>query len=296
MDLLSSRITTNISSPRYNKEFGPFTNNFYNNNFSNYDKEDFEIRKLINKVDEITNTNYTSYKNDFNYNKNMTNINHNSRAYQNNYFHTIDNSSEYSIDSKGDNIYNNRHYNTLPNFHRNHIRENRIKHIKSGYNHYDEYNKQRMDNKYINDYTNTNPENSVYSNESNENDYHHRRNFHRRKYLNNENNYMRNDNKYMNRAETYDMKYKKRNYLTENSIDEDNKNDLYLKTYNQRNKKLLIYIQHESSNLNYKNRNYFSNNKKYIVDRDNYKKDKRQYYRYNTENDNGAVNILLGNN
>jgi hypothetical protein len=99
----------------------------------------------------------------------------------------------------------------------------------------------------------------------------------------------------MIRAETYDMKYKKRNYLTENSIDEDNKNDLYLKTYNQRNKKLLIYIQHESSNLNYKNRNYFSNNKKYIVDRNNYKKNKRQYYGFNTENDNGAVNILLGN-
>ena len=48
-----------------------------------------------------------------------------------------------------------------------------------------------------------------------------------------------------------------------------------------------IYIQPESSNLNYRNN--------YIVDRDNYKKQKKDFYRFNTENSNRAINILMGN-
>ena len=52
-------------------------------------------------------------------------------------------------------------------------------------------------------------------------------------------------------------------------------------------KKPLLYIQPESSNLNYRNN--------YIVDRDNYKKQKKDFYRFNTENSNRAINILMGN-
>ena len=62
-----------------------------------------------------------------------------------------------------------------------------------------------------------------------------------------------------------------------------------------------MYIQPESSNFNYKNnqRKYFStdnnNCNKYLVDRDNYKKNKKLFRRFNTENDNRAINILMGN-
>ena len=71
-------------------------------------------------------------------------------------------------------------------------------------------------------------------------------------------------------------KSKARYYLTENNMN------------NNIKKKPLLYIQPESSNLNYRNNNY-------IVDRDNYKKQKNAFYRFNTENGNRAINILMGN-
>ena len=272
MDLLSYKLKNNNVLPkRLIGEFSSYKNNFYFNN-NNYDKEDYEIKKLINKANELTNTNYTTYSNYKNilttYNKNihMNDYFLNSNSHKNKYFHTINNYKDFSMDTNEDNIYQNRNYNTLPNLRNNHSLNNdkRI-YLARKYNNYNHnnihtYNRMKKDN-----YTNASSENSLYSNDTNiiENDYHHSRNYHRRKFFNNENNFMR-------------KKSKARYYLTENNMNKNIK------------KKPLLYIQPESSNLNYRNNNY-------IVDRDNYKKQKNAFYRFNTENGNRAINILMGN-
>ena len=63
MDLLSFKITRNITPINSRKKFISFENN--DNFFNYYDKEDYEMRKLINKANEYLNTNnkYTTYTN-----------------------------------------------------------------------------------------------------------------------------------------------------------------------------------------------------------------------------------------
>ena len=90
------------------------------------------------------------------------------------------------------------------------------------------------------------------------------------------------------------IKYK----LRKNHIVNDN---LKINSFSKGRKKPLIYIQPESSNFNYKHRNNdfkirnFTANNNHILHRDNYKNNQKKFYRFNTENDNRAINILMGN-
>ena len=272
MDLLSFKLNNNNVIPkRINGEFSSYKNNFYFNNSNNYDREDYEIKKLINRANELTNTNYTTYSNYKNnlttYNKNihMNDYFLNSNSHKNKYFHTINNYKDFSTNTNEDSTYRTRNYKTLPYLRDNHRLNNDRIYLKPKYNNYNHNNIHTYRGVKKNKYTNTSSENSLHSNDTNgiDNDYHHSRNYHRRKFFNNENNFMRKNGK-------------TRYYLTENNMN-----------YN-RKKKPLLYVQPESSNLNYRNNNY-------IVDRDNYKKQKKQFYRFNTENNNRAINILMGN-
>ena len=276
MDLLSTKLKRNNIYPmRLNNEFNSFKN-------YNYDKEDFEIKKLINRANDMINTNYTTYSNYknnstlFNNKLHMNNYFHNSYNPKHKYFNTINYNKDFSIDSNENNFHGNRNYNTLPNLRNSHYPKENSRIYLSKRN---VYSHNIHTNQMKNNYFNPSSENSLYSNDSNgiENDYHHSRNYHRKKFSNNENNFIRRNSK---------TKY----YLTENGNNDSN-----------RRKKPLMYIQPESSNFNYKNnqRKYFStdnnNCNKYLVDRDNYKKNKKLFRRFNTENDNRAINILMGN-
>jgi len=295
MDLLSNKINRHIVPQNFsNNAFPTFQNNLVENNYSYYDKEDYEIKKLINKANALTNTNYTTYTT---YKNNLNNYNNLNKKYSNNYFQTFNNKSESSIDSKDNDMnYNNNYVQTMPIFRNNYIIGNNKKYFlkthnkvpnEGNYNH-------KIKNKMINHYTNTSPEESLYSNyKENEKGYHHSRNLHKRKYFNNGNNFIRSVNNNLNRAATYNGKHKLRYYLNENDKNNNNKNQLYLRTYNQSRKKPLIYIQPETFNSNSKRKKYHSNNK-YILNRDNYQKNKKRFYRFNTENDNRAINILMG--
>ena len=279
MDLLSKKLNINKVLPiSINKAFSSYNNNHYYFN-NNYDKEDHEIKKLINKANELANTNYTTYTNyknnltAYNSNKTMNDYyDHNSNSHKNKYFHTINNYHDFSWDTNKDNFYQNRNYNTLPNLGNNYTLNNDKIYLdrKYNYNHNNIHTHHKMVDKCIN----TSIENSLYSNDSKgiDTDFHHSRNYHRRKFFNNENNFMRKKKK---------IKY----YLTENGMN------------NNRSKKPLLYKQPESSNIKYNNiyrRNHTFDND-YILDRDNYKKKKREFYRFTTENDNRPINILLGN-
>ena len=276
MDLLSTKLKRNNIYPmRLNNEFNSFKN-------YNYDKEDFEIKKLINQANDMINTNYTTYSNYknnstlFNNKLHMNNYFHNSYNQKHKYFNTINYNKDFSIDSNENNFHGNRNYNTLPNLRNSHYPKENSRIYLSKRN---DYSHNIHTHQMKNNYFNPSSENSLYSNDSNviENDYHHSRNYHRKKFFNNENNFIRRNSK---------TKY----YLTENGNNDSN-----------RRKKPLMYIQPESSNFNYKNnqRKYFptDNNScnKYLVDRDNYKKNKKLFRRFNTENDNRAINILMGN-
>ena len=289
MDLLSSKLNRKIIPFKLNGGFTPFKNDFYESNFNQFDKEDFEIKQLINKANDFTNTNYTTFKNNLTYNHNLNNFMRNSKKYKNKYFHTINNYSESSIDSKDlFNAYNNKHFNTLPNFRNNYPKENQKRYFVKNNNNLNLNN--IYDGSNLNPYKTINHEDSVYSNEiENEKDYHHNRYYRGR-------NYFINNNK--NRAATYNGRNKINNYLNENDSSRNDKSNSYLKTFDQTRNKPLIYIQPESSNLYQYNRgrkNLSSNSKNYIVNRDNYRNKKKSFYRLNTENDKRAVNILMGN-
>ena len=291
MDLLSSKLNKNIFPHKFlGEEFSSFKNNFYENNYNHYDKEDFEIKKLINKVNEFTNTNYTTYNKNSIYNHNANNYNNyirNSKKLNNQYYHTNNNYNESSYDSKEtDNNYNDKYYQTLPNFRNNYQKENKRRYFFKDYNNLNSYHNKHH---HSNNYVNTNSENSLYSNDTEKEREHARsRNMHKRNYF---------INNKIDRAATYNGKNKIRYYLKNNDINNIDNNDYYLKTYNQTRKRPLIYIQPESSHLNYNNkRRYHSSNKKnYILNRDNYTNYKKKFYRFNTENDNRAINILIGN-
>ena len=267
MDLLSSKLNKNISSFKFNKEYTSFNNNFFGNNYYNnsYDKENYEIKQLIKKVNELTNTNnYPNYFDKMAYNHNLNN---NSKKYKNKRFHTNNNYSQSSIDSKESNRFytNNRHYQTLPVFKNNYNNENRRKYFLKNSN------TNRMNhntnNKYIKKYINQSSEDSLYSN-GNENEKIHR---HSRN-LSNRNYYINNKN----RASISNNK---------------NNNNLFFESHKRFGKRPLIYTQPESSYLNLRPKN-----KNYILNRDNYKNNKNRHYRFNTEyNDNRAINILMEN-
>ena len=292
MDLLSTKLNKNIPLTTLNEELKTFKNNFHNN----YDKEDYEIKKLINKTNEFTNTNtdYTTYKNNLTYNKKFISNLNNFSNYKTKYFLTNNNYNESSIDSKDDYLHKN--FKTLPNLRNDYSEE-------KNQNYYEnDYTSRRMSKRMKNNYTNTDPEDSLYSKDYIiGKDCDHFRNLKRKKIFIN-NNMTRNfDNiRNKNRANTYDNTHKLRNFLTENGIN-DNKKHLYLRTFNnQTMKKPLIYTQPESYNFhkNFKRKNFSSDSKNYnnyILDRDNYCKNKKSFYRFNSENDNRAINILLGN-
>ena len=90
MDLLSSKLNKNISPFKFNKEYTSFNNNFFGNNYYNnsYDKENYEIKQLIKKTNELTNSNnYTNYFDTTKYNHNFNNYYNNPKKYKNKYFH-----------------------------------------------------------------------------------------------------------------------------------------------------------------------------------------------------------------
>ena len=270
MDLLSTKLDRNIPITTLNEEFQTFKNSYYNN----YDKEDYEIKKLINKANEFTNTNnnYTSYKNNLIYNNNkkyISNLN-NFNNYKTKYFHTNNNYNESSVDSKDDYNYIHKNFKTLPNLRNDYSEEKNQNYYENNYTN------RRMSNRMKNNYTNTSHEDSLYSKDYIiGNDYHHFRNLKRKKMFIN-NNMTRNFNniRNINRANTYDNTHKVRNFLNENGIN-GNKKHLYLKTFdNQTMKKPYIYTQPESYNYhkNFKRKNFSSDNKNYnnyILDRDN---------------------------
>ena len=268
MDLLSSKLNKNISPFKFNKEYTSFNNNFFgNNNYYNnsFDKENYEIKQLIKKVNELTNTNnYPNYFDKMAYNHNLNN---NSKKYKNKRFHTINNYSQSSIDSKESNRFynNNRHYQTLPVFKNNYNNENKKKYFLKNNN------TNRMNhnanNKYIKKYINQSSEDSLYSNgNENEKIHRHSRNLSNRNYfINNKNRASISNNK--------------------------NNNNLFFESHKRFGKRPLIYTQPESSYLNLRPKN-----KNYILNRDNYKNHKNRHYRFNTEyNDNRAINILMEN-
>ena len=301
MDLLSNKLNRHILPQNFNNAFPIFQNNFLENNYNYYDKEDYEIKKLINKANELTNTNYTTYntyKNNLAYNNILNNYNNQNKKNSNNYFQTFNKNSESSIDSKDNNkSYNSNYYPTMPIFRNDYIIGNNKKYFLKTHNHnpHEENYTHKMHNKIANKYTNTNSEESLYSSyKENEKDYHHSRNLHKRKYFINNNNFIRNGNNKINRTAAYNGKHKLRYYLNENDKNDNNKNHLYLRTYTESKKRPLIYIQPETWNLKNKRKKYYSNNK-YILNRDNYQNNKKRFYRFNTENDNRAINILMGN-
>ena len=133
MDLLSDKINKDIipkfqmNSFDHNKEnyayYSPLINNYQNNSIL-YDKEDFEIKQLIDKTNQMLNTLDSRKNNNFQFKffgtKNDNNIENLIKKSKNNFPQYNNRSTSISKDFYENNIYDNYSYkNTIPNSNKN---------------------------------------------------------------------------------------------------------------------------------------------------------------------------------
>ena len=283
MDLLSSNINDNIMSkyaipsllPKENISYFNSNNN-YNYNYNNYyDKEDLEIKELINKTNQIlngsnNNNNFNTISNYYDYRNKP--INRNNLEY---------------------NGYN--HYNTISNFHN----PRRRKFYGNSHARHDtnEYNYKNYNNNYYN-----NNDSEYYSiGDSEEGSIDNYRNMKRYHTYGNRNKIYK-DNPHFQRFEDRKNEYNGANY---NDNQMTNSSYLYQYTYGPKRKMRSYsqpdsfpnnrngYINKKYQYTNYSNENNGYNNNYYFDDRE-IGNSKNRYLRYNTVGPDRDINVLRG--
>ena len=252
MDILSSKINKVVpkfSISSYNNITGYSsysTSNTYRNYNKNYDKEDFEIKKLINKVYQITNTDFNNIHN----NNFLKRYENNHSQFNKEYFNSF-------------NTYHDRNYkfknSIMPNFYKNY-NFNSLRNLTE----YKNNNRRIQGKPFHNNFANQN--NLCYYKNGNDNgrkryNSHHISN----RYFTNNNYNGRINNKYNNfRLNTFQNRIsKKKNYkhfLNKNKKYKLGRNS-YQNTFNQKNR---IHINREPEYINkLNNNNYISERFKY---------------------------------
>jgi hypothetical protein len=313
MDVLSDKINKDImpffktTKPtyKYNPQYtNSTTSNFSSNHY--YDKEDLEIKELINQANQMINNtndyNQTSIDNNIRYNTiGYNNIDNGMRKYNNKYSINVD-----DYINTNDNYNNNKYYNTHPNF-SNNYNLNTI-------SNYDDYrtNNRRKFNKMRrnphNNYINTN----FSKFEDNDNDYYYRDNYNDREneyYIHTSRNYPSNRH---NKNSGYKNYYNRNNNYHNNNVmlhtyqnihNNQKRKDLYLENSenlydNNRfpRKRYFIYTQPETSkNRNFSVDNNYKYENSYYGNRDNYYKNENPSLGFNTERSHRPKNFLLRN-
>ena len=311
MDLLSNKINKNIipkysiNSYKYKPEntsyFSPMMNNFYSNGYNsniNYDKEDLEIKQLINKANNLIN-NYNRNDNAiYKYSKtNFNSFSENNNKYFNSYHHDLSDNNNYGSYTSRD--YN---FNSIRNFGHHYRKNKRKKPYHNNYyidRHYENY--QDIDSEYYNEPIDR--EEEFYLNNRRRNNTHY--NISNRKFpVNNNRRRKYNNNVMSNTLQNINHKNNPNHYYNKESFK--NNENFYQKTFTPR-KKLSIYTQTDSLPIrnnyingreiyrNFSVENNYENNKRYdnYGNRDNIKINKN--LRFNTEGPNRPIDTILGN-
>ena len=281
MDMLSNRLKNNLISfssyPSYKQDFNSnpsLTNNY--NHF--YDKEDLEIKQLLNKANQFLGTNNNNNFNNFNSNNNMFNYDFN-KKYENKTCQSDNGNIKY--------LYNNYNYSNTNG---------------------EMYNNMENINKYNNQ---GNKINMNYDFENNNQIQENGDNYYQKSGLNNLNNYLEkkdfinNDNNDIPKSYPH---FKNKKEYEGNDFDKSIMNrtkrieDLYKYTNNPL-KKPMIYTQPDSpplnNNINFRQRNNFgdsnyNNNGNYSISKDNDYIEKNKYLRFDSDGVNKAIDILNG--
>jgi hypothetical protein len=290
MDLLSNKINKEImpkfSSTSFSQKnlnvFSPFPFQKIKNDSMNhfYDKEDIEIKELINKANNLTGN--------FNYNKNRNRFRPNSNRY-NNYSHELN--SRYEKENEFNNEYdlpmeyypNNQNRNRFRNF-------NGYKNQNGGF--YSSYNRNSFDNNYNNynyveDDLNDDYDYDYYNKENNEERYYitDMRN-HNRPYINNVNRlyneYSRNNGRISMKSNTYNNRHRFSN--------------IYINNNNRFHEKLNRNIYTPKRQVLTYDNDYNNTINNYPAYRDNIIRKQNSYKRFNDDGRlNRARDILMEN-
>ena len=288
MDLLSNKINQEImpksSSTYYQKnlyDFSPLQFQTISNDSTNhfYDKEDLEIKELINKANNLTGN--------FNYNRNRNRFRYNSNRY-NNYSHELN--SRYEKENEFNNEYD------LPmEYYPNNQNRNRFRNI-NGYKNqngglYSSYNRNSFDNNYNNynfveDDLDDDYNYDYYNKENNDERYYLTdvRN-HNRPYINNinrlYNEYSRNNGRMNMKSNTYNNR---RRF-----------SDIYINNNNRFHEKLNRNIYTPKRQVLTYDNDYNNTINNYPASRDNIIIKQNSYKRFNDRRLNRARDILMEN-
>jgi hypothetical protein len=281
MDLLSNRINKEIMpisssiSQKNLYDFSPFQFQTINNDNMNhfYDKEDMEIKELINKANNLTgNFNYNKNRNRFRYNSNRYNYNHelNSRYEKENEFNNeYDIPMEYYPNNQNRNRfrningYKNQNGGLYSSYNRNYNNYNFVEDdLDDDYN-YDYYNKENNDERYyLTDIRN-----------------------HNRPYINNinrlYNEYSRNNGRMNMKSNTYNNR---RRF-----------SDIYINNNNRFHEKLNRNIYTPKRQVLTYDNDYNNTINNYPASRDNIIIKQNSYKRFNDRRLNRARDILMEN-
>lgn len=278
-----------MNSQNYNNDYNPsFIINNNNNNY--YDKEDFEIKQLITKANQLINNNENNIKLNIlnNYNKKFENKITQSDDFDFNYPNNTNNIFT-------NNLNNNYNNNLNSNFLRYNYQQNRLDRYRnnsSKNNSFFENNDSRM-NYYINNRKKS-IDNGLYR-------------LNRKKLINNndEDENFDNDNEIFQKYDFNNSKKHKNEGTTfdANIINRTKKIDDLYKFNNSLRKKPIVYIQPDSFPLyktssshrnDYIGDNNYNKNGRYSFSRDNIYKKKNSYLRFDDEGVKRAIDILNG--